>query len=217
MQETLIVTRTNKRTSLYNQGIRAQILWKEDAISAGDRVMVTKNNYYWTEQYDNLDFLANGDMFEIERIRNFREMYGFEFADASLRAVDYDWSIDVTLWLNTLSTDSPEMNYGLQRTLFSRIAEDYPEIRNQKELTKKIMENPYYNALQIRFAYAVTCHKAQGGQWKRVFVDMGSPETMDATDENGQKLTHVTPIEYYRWLYTAITRATESVFLLNYK
>ncbi len=204
VEETMVVTRTNKRMNLYNQGIRTRILWKEDEISAGDRLMVTKNNYFWTRNYEGIDFLANGDMFEIRRIRNFRELYGFRFADASLQAVDYDWEIDVVVWLDTLSTESPEQNYSLQNTLFNRIAEDYPEIRARKELVKKIMESEYFNALQVKHAYAVTCHKAQGGQWQRVFIDQGTiAEEHLGTD-------------YYRWLYTALTRAREKVFLINF-
>lgn len=203
-EETLILTRTNRRTNLYNQGIRSRILWKEDEVSTGDRLMVSKNNYFWSRQYDNLPFLANGDMPEIVRLRNTREMYGYHFADASLRSLDYDWEIDVVLWLDTLQTDSPEANYELQKTLFSRIAEDYPELqRNRRRLTEEVYKSPYYNALQVRFAYAVTCHKAQGGQWKRVFIDPGNvPPEQRNTD-------------YLRWLYTAVTRATECVYLLK--
>ena len=158
-EETLIIARSNKMTNLYNQGVRARVLWKEDDLSGGDRLMVTKNNYFWAQEYKDLEFLANGDMFEIERLTNRHEMYGFQFANASLRSVDYDWEIDALIWIDTLMTDSPEANYQLQRELFSRIAEDYPEIRNKKELVKKIYESPYYNALQVRFAYCVTCHK----------------------------------------------------------
>ncbi len=204
IEETMVVTRTNKRMNLYNQGIRARILWKEDEISAGDRLMVTKNNYFWTKNYEGIDFLANGDMFEIRRIRNFRELYGFRFADASLQAVDYDWEIDVVVWLDTLTTESPEQNYALQHTLFNRVAEDYPEIRVRKELVKKVMESEYFNALQVKHAYAVTCHKAQGGQWKRVFIDQGT-----ITEEH-------LGTDYYRWLYTALTRAREQGFLINF-
>lgn len=202
--DTMILTRTNRRMNLYNQGIRARILWKEDCLTGGDRLMVTKNNYFWTRQYDGIDFLANGDIFRVERLRNNRELYGFRFADASLRAVDYDWEIDVIVWIDTLLTDSPDSSYRMQKLLFSRIADDYPEIRSKKELVKTIMENPYYNALHVKHAYAVTCHKAQGGQWKRVFIDQGnvSAEQLGA--------------EYLRWLYTAITRATEQVFLINF-
>ena len=191
--------------NLYNQGIRARILWKEEEVTGGDRLMVTKNNYFWTKQYEGIDFLANGDIFEAVRIRNIRELYDFRFADASLKAVDYDWEIDAVIWLDTLFTNSPDEAYQMQRELFSRIAEDYPEIRSKKELVKTIMDNPYYNALQVKHAYAVTCHKAQGGQWKRVFIDQGN-----ITDDQ-------LGTDYYRWLYTALTRATEEVFLINFK
>ena len=204
LEDTILITRTNVRTSLYNQGVRNQILWREENIAQGDRIMVTKNNYFWSEQYDNLPFLANGDILEIVRLRNERELYGFRFVDASLRSVDYNWEIDVTLWLDTLFTDSPESNFALQKQLFLRVAEDYPEIRNKRELWKEVMKSPYYNALQIRFAYAVTCHKAQGGQWKRVFIDPGK-----ISDEQlGEDL--------YRWFYTALTRAQEHVYLINF-
>ena len=207
-EETIILTRTNRRTNLYNQGVRARIKWKEDAISNGDRLMISKNNYFWTQNYENLPFLANGDMAEIVRLRNERELYGFHFADASLRLIDYDWEVDVILWLDTLTTDSPEQNYNLQKQLYARIAEDYPEIRNKQDLFKLIRENEYYNALQARFAYAVTCHKAQGGQWKRVFIDAGFPLKEDASDEDRR--------DWLRWLYTALTRATEQIYLINF-
>ena len=208
-EETLIITRSNKMTNLYNQGVRARILWKEDELSNGDRVMVSKNNYFWAQEYDDLEFLANGDMLEITRLHNHHEMYGFHFAKASLRAVDYDWEIDALVWLDTLTTDSPEANYALQKELFARVAEDYPEIRNKKELIKKIYDSPHYNALQIRFAYAVTCHKAQGGQWKHVYIDTG------LGDERMGELTQTEKREYLRWLYTAVTRATEKIYLLR--
>ena len=171
-EETILLTRTNKRTNIYNQGIRGRILWREEEISSGDRIMISKNNYFWTEKYENLPFLANGDMLEIVRLRNMREMYGYRFVDAQLRALDYDWEIDAVLWIDTLYSDSPEATQNMQRDLFSKIAEDYPELqRNKKELIKTIYQSPYYNALQMRFAYAITGHKSQGGQWKRVFID----------------------------------------------
>lgn len=209
-EDTLIITRSNKRTNLYNQGVRARILWKEDAISSGDRLMVSKNNYFWTQDYDDLPFLANGDTLEVVRLRNEHEMYGFRFAEASLRSIDYDWEIDALLWLDTLTTDTPEQNYPLQQTLFSRIAEDYPEIRNRKEMLKKVYESPYYNALQVRFAYAVTCHKAQGGQWKHVYIDAGNIALDEERMSNSQERR-----EYIRWLYTALTRATEKVYWIG--
>lgn len=208
-EETLIIARSNKMTNLYNGGVRARVLYKEEDLSNGDRIMVTKNNYFWAKEYENLEFIANGDMFEIQRLTNRHELYGFQFATASLRSVDYNWEIETLVWIDTLMTDSPEANYTLQRELFSRIAEDYPEIRNKKELIKKIYESPYYNALQIRFAYCVTCHKAQGGQWKHVYIDSGFSEEWI----NG--LTETEKQEYLRWLYTAVTRATEKIYLLR--
>lgn len=204
-EQTIILTRTNKRTNIYNQGIRARILWREEEIENGDRLMVSKNNYFWTEKYESLPFLANGDMLEISRLRNIREMYGFHFADAQLRALDYDWEIDAVIWLDTLHSDSPEMNNGLHRELFGRIAEDYPELaHNRKKLIETIYQSPYYNALQVRFAYAVTGHKSQGGQWKHVYIDPYKGSELHA-DEEG----------FYRWLYTAVTRASEKVYFIK--
>ena len=208
-EETLIIARSNKMTNLYNQGIRARVLYKEEELSNGDRLMVTKNNYFWTEAYEDLEFLANGDMLEVLRLTNVHEMYGFHFAKASLRSVDYSWEIEALVWLDTLTTDSPEANYALQKELFAHIAEDYPEIRNRKELVKRIYESPYYNALQIRYAYCVTCHKAQGGQWKHVYIDSGLTEEWLSGLEETEKR------EFVRWLYTAVTRATEKVYILR--
>ncbi len=208
-EETLIITRSNKMTNLYNGGVRARVLYKEEDVSNGDRLMVTKNNYFWAQEYEDLEFIANGDMFEIVRLSNRHEMYGFEFARASLRSIDYNWEIDALIWIDTLKTDSPEANYNLQKELFARIAEDYPEIRNKKELIKKIYDSPYYNALQVRFAYCVTCHKAQGGQWKHVYIDKGLP------DEGIKELEGEERREYLRWLYTAVTRATEKIYILR--
>ena len=211
-EETILLTRTNKRTNIYNQGIRARILWREDEISSGDRIMISKNNYFWTEKYENLPFLANGDMLEIVRLRNMREMYGYRFVDAQLRALDYDWEIDAVLWIDTLYSDSPEATQNMQRNLFSKIAEDYPELqRNKKELVKTIYQSPYYNALQMRFAYAITGHKSQGGQWKRVFIDpyIGGSQPQPNGNHNEDARS------FYRWIYTAITRATEQVYILK--
>ena len=211
-EETILLTRTNKRTNIYNQGIRARILWREDEISSGDRIMISKNNYFWTEKYENFPFLANGDMLEIVRLRNMREMYGYRFVDAQLRALDYDWEIDAVLWIDTLYSDSPEATQTMQRDLFSKIAEDYPELqRNKKELVKTIYQSPYYNALQMRFAYAITGHKSQGGQWKRVFIDpyIGGSQPQPNGNHNEDARS------FYRWIYTAITRATEQVYILK--
>ena len=208
-EETLLIARSNKMTNLYNQGVRARVLWKEEELSNGDRVMVSKNNYLWTEEDEQIPFIANGDMFEIRRLHHHHEMYGFHFANATLHSFDYDRDIEAMIWLETLTTDNPEANYTLQRELFSRIAEDYPEIRNKKELVKQIFASPYYNALQIRFAYCVTCHKAQGGQWKHVYINSGM------TEEWLEGLSESEKLEYMRWLYTAVTRSTEKIYLLR--
>lgn len=217
MAQTLIVTRSNKRTNLYNNGVRGYILWKEDQLSAGDRVMVNKNNYYWGKDYNDQEsdsqektndgFIANGDMFEVTRIRNIREMYGFNFADATLQNIDYEAEreLDATVWLDILQAESDEQINQMQKDLFYRVAEDYPEIHNKRELIRTVYESPYYNALHIRYAYAVTCHKAQGGQWQHVYIDQGL-----VPDEQRD-------ITYLRWLYTALTRATEKVYLINFE
>lgn len=211
-EETILLTRTNRRTNMYNQGIRGQILWREEEISTGDRLMIIKNNYFWTEKYDNLPFLANGDMLEILRIQNIREMYGFRFANAQLKAIDYDWEIDAVIWLDTLHCESPDTIQTMQKKLFDLIAEDYPELHtNKRKLIETIYQSPYYNALQIRFAYAITGHKSQGGQWKKVFIDpyIGGIQSKTTSNHNDDAKS------FYRWIYTAITRATEQVYILK--
>ena len=223
-EETILLTRTNKRTNIYNQGIRARILWREDEISNGDRLMVVKNNYFWTEKYEDLPFLANGDMLEVVRLRNEREMYGYHFADVELRSLDYDWEIDAVLWLDTLSSDNPEANNLMHKDLFWKIAEDYPELQhNKKKLAEAIFESPYYNALQARMAYAITGHKSQGGQWERVFIDPNiggvqtkvAPSLEDASSRLQFRGTDDQTRSFYRWLYTAITRATKKVYFIK--
>ena len=189
--------------------------------------MISKNNYFWTEKYEDLPFIANGDMLEIVRLRNMREMYGYRFVDAQLRALDYDWEIDAVLWIDTLNSDSAEATQQMQRDLFEKITEDYPELQhNKKELIKTIYQSPYYNALQMRFAYAITGHKSQGGQWKHVFIDpykgqRGGDEARSATEaywrggevsDRGEEAR-----SFYRWIYTAITRATERVYVVRVK
>ena len=207
MAQTLIVTRSNKRTNLYNQGVRAYILWKDDQLSTGDRVMVSKNNYYWGREYEGIEFIANGDMFEVTRVRNFRELYGFHFADATLQNIDNEaeHEIEATVWLDILLAEGEEEISAMHKDLFYRVAEDFPEIHNKRELTRAVYESPYYNALHIRYAYAVTCHKAQGGQWQHVYIDQGP-----VPDEQRD-------ITYLRWLYTALTRSTEQVYLINFE
>ncbi|VBB48347.1 Exonuclease V subunit alpha [uncultured Paludibacter sp.] len=204
VEDTIVVTRSNKQANRYNNGIRSRVMMKEEELTNGDLLMVTRNNYFWTENLPGIDFIANGDVLEVKRIRKYKEMYGFRFVDLTLKSLDYDWEIDARVWLDSLQSENPEQMNKLTNNLFNAVAEDYPEITQKKKLYKKILENEYFNALQVKFAYAVTCHKAQGGQWKKVFID------------NGYVKAEQIDIEYYRWLYTAFTRATEKVFLVNF-
>lgn len=203
---TMIVCRTNKRANKYNAGIRQQILWREEEIAVGDHIMVVKNNYFWAGQLENMDFIANGDIAVIEQILGYQERYGYRFADVVIRMVDYDnIEIQTKIMLDTLHLDSSSLPYEKNREFYYAVAEDHPEIKNKRGLLKKIRENDFFNALQVKFAYAVTCHKAQGGQWKAVFVDHGY-----LTDEMVNR-------EFYRWLYTAFTRATQKIYLVNFR
>ncbi|GAB1415812.1 AAA family ATPase [Paludibacter sp.] len=204
VEDTIVITRSNKRANIYNNGIRGRVLMREEEISNGDLLMITRNNYFWNKPYKEIDFIANGDIVEVIRIKKYREMYGFRFVDLILRSLDFDWEIDARVWLDILHSESPAYASEMSKKLFELVSEDYVEIRNKRERLKLIFENEYMNALQVKFAYAVTCHKAQGGQWKNVFVDMGIMPDMEI-DSN-----------FYRWLYTALTRATEKIFLVNY-
>lgn len=203
--ETAIVTRSNKRANLYNKGIRGSILYRENEIEKGDLLMVVKNNYFWLGEDLKIDFIANGDIAEIIKIYKYEELYNFRFANVCLRFIDYDdVEIDCKIFLDTLNIESASFTFEQNRQLFEAVSEDYAEIRNKRERWKKVKESPYYNALQVKFAYAITCHKAQGGQWKAVYVDHGyiSEEMLDT--------------EFYRWLYTAFTRPAEKLFLVNF-
>jgi len=205
IEETIIVCRTNKRANRYNQGIRKTILWREDEISAGDLLMIVKNNYFWTEENEFMDFIANGDIVEVMRIEKYEELYGFRFAHVCLRFVDYDnVEIDTIILLDTLSAETASLSSEDSKKLFMTIAEDFQDIRSRKKKYQKVIDNQYFNALQVKFAYAVTCHKSQGGQWKNVFVDQG------------YIIDNMINIEYLRWLYTAITRSTEKLYLVNF-
>lgn len=204
VEDTIVVTRSNKRANMYNNGIRNRVLMKEDELTNGDLLMVTKNNYFWNKPYKEIDFIANGDILEVMRVKKSRTIYGSRFVDLTLRSLDYDWEIDAFVWLDLLQSDSPAHANQLHQELFQVIAEDYPEITQRRMLVKKIYENEYFNALQVKFAYAVTCHKAQGGQWKKVFIDPGQ-----VSDEQVNS-------DFYRWMYTALTRASENVFLVNF-
>ena len=210
---TIVVTRSNKRANIFNNGIRTRILDYETELSGSDLIMVAKNNYYWTEREqaangvaaDAMTFIANGDVAIVRRMRNERSFYGFRFADVTLCFPDYDHrELDVTILLDTLHSESPALTRQQQEKLFNGVWEDYPELTNKRDRMKRLRQDIYYNALQIKYAYAVTCHKAQGGQWEHVYIDQGYiNEEMLLPD-------------YFRWLYTAITRATEQVYLVNW-
>ena len=203
--DTAVVTRSNKRANLYNKGIRGSILYRENEIEKGDLLMVVKNNYFWIHEDLKLDFIANGDIAEVVNIYKYEELYNFRFANVCLRLIDYeDVEFDCKIFMETLSIESASFTFDQNRQLFESVSEDYADIRNKRERWKKVKENPYFNALQVKFAYAITCHKAQGGQWKAVYVDHGFVNE-DILD-----------IEFYRWLYTAFTRPTEKLFLVNF-
>jgi exodeoxyribonuclease-5 len=205
IEQSIVVCRSNKRANQFNQGIRNSVLNKEERISIGDLLMVVKNNYFWTEAETDIDFIANGDIGEVSHIFGFENLYGFDFADISLRLLDYEnIEFNCKILLNTLESESAALSYDENKKLFYTILEDYIEIKTKKQQYKEVRENPYFNALQIKYAYAVTCHKAQGGQWKNVFIDQGY-----VTDEMINK-------EYLRWLYTAFTRPTDRLFLINF-
>lgn len=205
LDETVVICRSNKRANIYNNGIRAQILYREEELESGDVLMIAKNNYFWTEQCKEMDFIANGENAIVRRVRHSRELYGFHFVDVTLTFPDYqDLEIESTLLLDTLHTEAPALSAEENDRLFTTILEDYADISLKRDRMKKMKADPYYNALQVKYAYAITCHKAQGGQWKNVFLDQAyiSPD-------------YITP-DYFRWLYTAFTRATGTLYLVNY-
>lgn len=215
--ETVVITRSNKRANIYNNGIRARVLDQEDELCSGDRIMIVKNHYFDNETSDKgneskgnderggMAFIANGDMAIVRRIRNVREFYGFHFADLTLRFPDYDdIELDMTALLDCLQSESPALTAAQQRKLYDEVMEDYADIPRKADRLKALKKDIYYTALQIKFAYAVTCHKAQGGQWQHVYIDQGY-----MTDDM------LTP-DYIHWLYTAFTRATERLYLVNW-
>lgn len=209
MDETMVITRSNKRANIYNQGIRRTVLDREGELTSGDMLMVVKNNYHFIpddqEDRHGLTFIANGDRAIVERVRNVRELYGFHFADVGMRFPDYDnYELQVTVIMETLNSEAPALTREQNERLFQLVMEDYADLPLKADRLKKVKEDAYYNAVQIKYAYAVTCHKAQGGQWAHVYLDQGY-----MTDEM------LTP-DYIHWLYTAFTRATEHLYLVNW-
>ena len=223
LDETLVVTRSNKRANIFNQGIRNQILGREEELTTGDQLMVVKNNYYWplaesrqqlansprnatlSQSQQPMEFIANGDMCVVRRVRNVHEQYGFRFAEVTVTFPDYDdYELTATVLLDTLTSEAPAPTRDQQETLYNKVLEDYADIPRKADRLKALKEDRYYNALQVKYAYAATCHKAQGGQWAHVYVDQGY-----MTDD-------MLTADYYHWLYTAFTRATEKLFLVNW-
>ena len=204
IDQTVVINRSNKRSNLYNSGIRSRILFREEEMIPGEMLMVVKNNYYWLQDNEQIDFIANGDTIEIIKIKKYEELYGYRFVDAIIRLVDYDIELNVKIMLDTLNIESASLTGVQNKNLFYTIYEDFQEIKPKKKGYSRVKESPFFNALQVKFAYAVTCHKAQGGQWKNVFIDQGyiNENMMDT--------------EYLRWLYTAFTRSTQNLYLINF-
>ena len=208
LDETMVVTRSNKRANIFNQGIRNQILGREEELTTGDQLMVVKNNYYWVAQSPKLggmSFIANGDMCVVRRVRNVHEQHGFRFAEVTMTFPDYDdYELTATVLLDTLTSEAPALTRDQQEELFNKVMEDYADIPRKADRMKALKEDRYYNALQVKYAYAATCHKAQGGQWAHIYVDQGY-----MTDD-------MLTVDYLHWLYTAFTRATEKLYLINW-
>ncbi len=203
LDETIVITRSNKRANIFNQGIRNQILYREEELTSGDLLLIAKNNYYWGKDYKEIDFIANGDVARVVRVLKRTELYGFRFADVQLYFPDLEFEMEAKILLDTLSSESPSLTREQQESLFQQVLEDYYDVSSRREKLKRLKADPWFNALQVKYAYGVTCHKAQGGQWKHVYVDMGYIQPGAVS------------LDFYRWLYTAFTRATEKIWLIN--
>ncbi|MFC4739972.1 ATP-dependent RecD-like DNA helicase [Flavobacterium ponti] len=206
LEETAFIVRSNKRANQYNEQIRSRILSKESEISSGDYMMVVKNNYFWLKDSDEAGFIANGDIIEVLEIRNIKELYGFKFATVKIRMVDYPKQIpfDTILLLDTIKSESPSLTYEESNKLYQEVLLDYEEETTKYKKFQKVKNNEYFNALQVKFSYAITCHKSQGGQWNTVFIEQ--PYLPNGIDK-----------DYIRWLYTAMTRAKEKLYLIGFK
>lgn len=205
--EAVIICRSNKRANMYNQAIRARVLQEDGEIATGDKLMVVKNNYFWTDESQKVSFIANGDMIELMRINSTEEMYGFHFADVDIQLTDYqeEPNLSVKILLETLTSDSPALTQDEADRLYRAVEEDYMDIPNKRDRYKAMRQNPYFNALQVKFGYALTCHKTQGGQWPTVFIDapfIPDGETLQTSD--------------LRWFYTAVTRAQQQLYFVNF-
>jgi exodeoxyribonuclease V len=204
IEDVVVLCRSNKAANQYNNGIRRTVLGREEELHSGDLLMVVKNNYYWMKDQESIDFIANGDIVKVQKIKKYAERYGFRFALASLFLVDYEVSFEAWIMLDALMSETASMSQEDNRKLYYSILEDYAHLKSRSAQYKAVKEDEFFNALQVKYAYAVTCHKAQGGQWKTVFIDQGyvNRERVD--------------LEYLRWLYTAITRATEHLYFVNF-
>lgn len=203
-ENTVILTYSNKRAVLFNRGVRNQVMMREEELSRGDYIIITKNNYFWAEKIREIGFIANGDIAEITRISHYQELYGFRFADIEMRLADYDIDISAKIIIDSLYTETPAAQQDLNNRLAAAVEEDYMEIGDRQKRWKAMQKDEFFNALHVKFAYAITGHKAQGGSWQHVYIDQGF-----ITQE---MITR----EYYQWLYTAITRAREKVFFVNF-
>lgn len=203
IEETIVISRSNKRVNAYNNGIRNRVLFREEEISSGDILMITKNNYFWVDNFEDLDFLANGEFVEVQRVRGEEEMYGFRFCNVLLYHRDYEIEFEAKIILDVLHTEVPGLTREQNEQFFFNVMEDYADIPRKQQRYKKVKSNPWFNALQVKYGYAVTCHKAQGGEWKNVFLDLGYIQ-QSYMGEN-----------FYRWLYTSITRSSRKLFLVN--
>lgn len=205
--DSVIVCKSNKRANLFNQAIRSRILNIEGEIATGDKLMIVKNNYFWADGHQQISFIANGDMAEIQKITRYEDMYGFRFADVELSFPDYPdaQNLEVKIILDTLNSNSASLSEEENTRLRQAIEADYMDIPNRRDRYKAMKKNPWFNALQVKFAYALTCHKTQGGQWKNVFVDSSLNMKDDIEKED------------LRWLYTAVTRAQEQLYFVNFK
>lgn len=204
-EETIIITKSNKVANIYNKGIRQRILWYEEEISCGDLIMIVKNNYFWNKDIDDLPFIANGDIAKVISIKRYHELYDRRFVSIRICLIDYDIELDVIALLETLTSETPSLSSEENKKFYEKVSEDFADIKNKKKKFELIKSNEFFNALQIKFAYAVTCHKAQGGQWKHVYIDHGYiPEIVPSK-------------EMYRWFYTAITRPKEKLYFVNIK
>ncbi len=204
-EEVVVICRTNKRANIFNNAIRNRILFRDEQLNTGDYLMVVKNNYFWADDDSGIGFIANGDIAEILRLRNMEELYGFHFATAELRFIDYPDApeLECKILLDTLTSESPSLTTDESRQLFEQVMLDYADLPTKGDRLKAVRSNPHFNALQVKFAYSLTCHKTQGGQWNTVIIDQGF--LPDGPDR-----------EYLRWLYTALTRAKRQVYLLNF-